>query len=140
MRDDQKQRVEAALERGFRFMAGDPATYTDPEGEEHELIGMREDVDTSDNEGLLIGPSGMRLIELEKLTFLTADLEAAGVTLQVSGHFTLDGYRYDFAKDKPILAHQVPIAGIQNVVTVRLRRATERKAAQSGEIGFDVGP
>lgn len=82
-------------------------------------------------EGLQIDNSGATLQEARELTFLSSYLDALLIDIHDVDYWLINGERWDFIKDAPILTELVPIAGIHNIVVVSIRKAAELEQSQT---------
>lgn len=123
MRDDQISRIRAAIEKAHALVEGPGITYVSPLGIETELPGLYTDL--QNEQGLEIDEAGIRNRGVRELQFRKETLTDLGVTLELTGYFKMDGERWDFAGKEPFMEAIVPIAGIHNLLSVRVQRATE---------------
>lgn len=133
-------RIASALERGFYLVGGDKATFVDKDGTEFEdLLCLMMDMDLESADGIKIDIAGIKDIGEREVYFLKTYLTASNCTISVDGHFLIDGERWDFAKDEAKKDAIVPLAGIQNMIACRIRRATELDRSTPTVDGFTWG-
>lgn len=126
MNDREKADVTAGFEGLFKELAGDPITWVDAEGTETDLTCLWADVaNKDDNEGLIVTSGGTAVGGMGEATFFEPMLTEKGVTFDGTGYAIRFGERWDLAEGQPVLRHQMPLAGLHLVVTVRLRKAVE---------------
>jgi hypothetical protein len=131
--------IKDGLEQALTLLSGDAVTHVTAAGKETSLLTLRYDVAASSKyaEGMKIDNAGLMLDEAQEMSFLTSYLAAQKVTLDVTDHWLINGERWDYVKDAPLLVNQVPIVGIHNIVTVYVRKAVELNASTgSGEFTF----
>ncbi|MEW6352386.1 MAG: hypothetical protein AB1646_25315 [Thermodesulfobacteriota bacterium] len=128
MRPSQITKIRSGLERAINLVAGDPVIHVAANGIETDLVTLQYDVP---GEGLGITNAGLLKRGVRELVFLTSALAAANVEITPTSHFLIRGERWDLVEDSPISEATVPLAGIQNIVTVRVRRASEREASET---------
>jgi hypothetical protein len=138
LRQDQIDRATAALERGWYLVSGDVIQYVSPDGVTTGLICTMYDDERESQPGLVVDKAGVRSQCERELVFLKTYLAARNVTLNPGGgYFVIDGKRWDFTKNEQIKEAQVPIAGIQSIIVVRVRRAVElNQSAADAEFAF----
>jgi hypothetical protein len=127
MRPGQRAKIQAAFERVHKELDGDIMTWVDAAGKETELVGAKEDLpDTSaKEEGVRSDQAGWRSGAVKKLSFYKPWLVRDGVVIDPSGHFIIDGLRYDLDEKEPIAEDLVPLAGLQTEFQVVVRRSVE---------------
>jgi hypothetical protein len=131
MRPSQITRIERALERGFNVIAGDFVVYHAPDGTETGLLTIMYDDEREKLPGLIIDQAGERAQSERELVFLEPYLVDRDVELDPAGYFLIMGKRWDFAKNEQIKECQVPIAGIHNIIVVRVRYAVELESTSA---------
>jgi hypothetical protein len=115
------------------LLAGDYVVWVrESDGAQTGVLSVMSDSTTNDaKEGLDVGSGGLLQRNMRTLSFMTTWLSELGVDLRAAGWFLIQGDRWDLMKDEPVLEAQVPIAGIQNVTTVTVRRAGELYASET---------
>ena len=138
LRQDQIDRISDAIAAGWTMVAGDAVTHVTASGTQTQLLTVKVDVSANNkySEGLSVDNAGVMLDEAMELTFLSSYLASKHVTLDVTDHFLINSDRWDYVKEAPIMAFQVPIAGIHNIVTVYVRRAVEQIQSTAGSGSF----
>lgn len=126
MTPDEIAEIRNDLDEVCEELFGDSVIFVDEDAVQTVLSCLAEDLEKSGGEeGLEIDAAGMRLGAAKKLTILKKELATKGVTLAVTGHFLINGERWDFEEDFPIRTDIVPLAGIQNMVECVIRKAVE---------------
>jgi hypothetical protein len=123
LRQDQIDRIEAGLNKAHAIIEGDPVTWVNADNVETELVCIMSD--RWNDDGLVVDGAGLRNVGIRELSFRKELLTEKAVVIDASGHFLINGERWDLAKGDPILEAIVPIAGIQNQLEVRVRRSVE---------------
>ncbi len=130
---DQVSQIASAIEQAFEIVAGDPVTHVDGSGVQTSLVMIQFDttvlVDRQER-GLEIGSDGMLSHGVRELVFLKSDLAAASVTIGPTSYFLIGTERWDLIEDAAIQEATVPLAGIQNLLIVQVRRATELNTSE----------
>ena len=141
MRTDQLDRIDAAFERGiFDTLAGDHVTYVAPSGKEYpNLLCVLNNLKLENRPGLIVDEAGLRQQAVIELLFSKKRLTAAGVNLNVAGHWIIDDKRFDFAENEEILDKLNAVGGLHNLVSVRVRESAEINQTTPGAAwGYDL--
>lgn len=101
-------------------MANEWVTYVDPDGNETTLLTMSEDVPYESVQPL---HETVKAQPVREFTFMEELLAESGVTLDVNGHFVIDGFRWDFLLGATINDHLFAPGGIHNIIIFRLRQS-----------------
>ncbi len=130
MEPDEITEMADALDEGFELVANDPVTWVDSGDKETDLLCQLEDLLIPSTtakvlEGVQSDQAGWRSGALRKATFTKRRLAEKQVALDPSGHFVIADERWDICDGEPILEALVPLAGIQNLVQVVIRRSVE---------------
>ena len=128
MREDQILRIRSGFRRGYEIIAGDLVTYIDPEGNEHPLTSVSEDIPY---ESALPLHENVKAQQVREFIFLKDILDENGVTLDPNGHFVIEGIRWDFQLGGTVNDHLFAPGGIHNIVVVRLRQSVAVEEATS---------
>jgi hypothetical protein len=143
MRDDEIAEVRAALEEVGNIISGDPVTLVDPSGDEPveiDLICIMEDLAATDtaakDDGVRSDEAGWKVGSVKRLTFWKSHLAENQATIDPSKHFMIGGVRYDLRDKEPIRDSVVPLAGIQNLLEVIVRKSVELNSSTSGEFSY----
>lgn len=132
MNDHQKTQINNAFSRMYDLMAGDLVTwYSSTTASGVNLLTIQWQ---SDSEGIDASRAGIWDKEEYELLFLRSYLESKDVELTPTGYFGIGGARFNFKDDSPIKDTQVPIDGLQNIVTCKVVKAEalENQTTQSG--------
>jgi hypothetical protein len=127
VRSDQLNRIDAALKRGFDFLAGDPITLVSPQNVEYDLVCIMYDTKL---EGVEVESFGMVEDGLREVLFLKEYLTDESIDLDSTWYFLIDGERWDFAPKSPIMEKVVPLYGLQNMIVCYLTKAAEVEATE----------
>jgi len=127
------QQIRDGFVEGLGEIAGDEITYHNKEFSK-QLRCIKWLDDTQYAEGIIVGSNGIRDIKCLHVLFLEDWLE--GTEIEVTGYFVDSQGRWDFVEDFPILDKINPIAGIHNLVHVKLRRAEEYNNSSDGEFSI----
>ena len=139
MTPSQIARIDAAYEKMFDVLANDNVTYVSPTGVQTDLICILYNLKLENKPGLIVDSGGIRdQVELEML-HSKKRVAAKGVTVDVTGHWIIDGLRYDFADREELQKYLNPVGGLQNLLAVRVRESAEiNQAAPAAQWGFDT--
>lgn len=144
MTPDEIAEIAAALEEGFELLfteegqpTGDEMLWVDENGIQTQLIGATEDLlrpatRATVREGVQLDGAGWTSGALRLLTFLKKHLADKAVTISPSGYFLIAGERWDICDEEPVLEALVPLAGIQNLMQVVVRRSVELNSTVAG--------
>ena len=114
-------------------MAGDKITHVSAAtGIATELTCMLYDSLIEAKEGISVDKGGIKDGDVREVVITKAELTGKSVTINVADHFINEGERWDFSEKDKIQTKLVPIAGIHNIVRIRLRRAVELNHTQNG--------
>ena len=130
---DQVAQIESALEQAFEIVAGDNLIHVDAAGVQAPVTTIMYDTTTlvdRKERGLEIVAAGLQSHGVRELIFLKAWLEADNVSILPTSYFLIAGERWDLIEDAAIAEANVPLAGIQNLLIVQVRKATEINASQ----------
>lgn len=121
MRDSQKNKINSAFISMYEVMAGDLVTwYASPTASGIDLLTIQWQ---SEQTGVDVSKAGVWDKAEYELLFLKWYLDHKGVVLTPTGYFGLNGVRYNFKDDAPIVDTQVPIDGIHNIITCKIVKA-----------------
>ncbi len=105
------------------------------------LISVAWDLDAGSKfaEGLQIDNAGALLHGAREVMFLSSYLDAQGIDIHEVNYWLINGERWDFIVDAPLLTNIVPLAGIHNLITLYVRKAIEleQTEAVSGVFTFE---
>lgn len=119
------------------MIAGDFVEYHAPDGTETGLLTIMYDDERDKVGGLVVDQAGVREQSERELVFLEPYLAARNVELDPAGYFLILGQKWDFAEKEQIKKCQVPIAGIQSIIVVRVRYAIEQESTSAcGTLSF----
>jgi len=135
----------AQIEEGFSVMydllAGDLVTWYSSETATTgtDLLTIRYDKEDRKREaqgdsGVMVTAAGIEDHAYQELIFLNSYLTAQRVTLTANGHFKIGGVRYDFEESMPIDRNVVPIAGLQSLTIVKVRKGVELQDTVAGNV------
>jgi len=139
MREGLRDKIALALAKGYGMIAGDYVKHVSAATEdETELLTIEYDVETA-GEALEIDGAGIRSLQARELIFLSSYLDANDVSIEPEDWFLIGDERWDLVEGEAVMERQVPIAGIHNLIIVRLRRSVESAQASSetGEFTFE---
>lgn len=129
--------IRDEFERVWELIAGDLVTHVTKIGTETQLLTIMDDALVG--EGLLFDAAGIRDHNTRDLCFLKSYLTANSVTILPTDHFKINGERWDFSEDMPIKDALNPLGGVQDIIIVRVRRATELDHSDTvSNWGFDT--
>lgn len=134
MRQDQIDRVDAALKKGYDTLAGDELIHVTSEGVQTQLLVLMYDLEFDRREGLVVQSVGVMNDGIRELIFLKHYLATEGVVLEPTDHWIIDSERWDFIPNNPIMEAIVPMGGLHNMVVCWVTRAAAiNQTAQSAE-------
>jgi hypothetical protein len=131
MNERQLNKIRAAIERGYKFLAGDPVQLHHATGTGgactvwsiHDLVAIYYDIDMERVGGLAVDEAGLRDITVRELLVLKSDIP--GIEIGPADWFEIEGEHWDLFKKYPIQSKVAPLGGLQNIFSVWVRRNTE---------------
>ena len=126
--------VASALDEVYEILAGDAVTHVNNESlVENEFYCVMEDYIRVGNEAYTVDAAGIRDTNIRTLTVWKSVLTDLGLVFSPSDWFLIDGERWDYNEKDNISNAIVPIAGVQNLIQIRLRKAVELNASSVEE-------
>jgi hypothetical protein len=122
--------IERAFKELFELIAGDLVVHVTAGGTQTNLLTIMDDAWYG--EGLILDQAGIRDTNSRDLCFHKAYLTAAGVSLQPTDHYLINGERWDYQEDIAIKNALNPLSGIQEIVVIRVRRSVELDGTTAG--------
>jgi hypothetical protein len=137
----QISKIEEAFEKGlFDILAGDYVTYVSPTGTQYpNLLCLLYNLKLQRIHGVIVDDSGVRDQVVMEMLFSKKRLAAAGVTIDIAGHWIIDEKRYDFAKGEEVRTKVNAVGGLHNLLIVRVRESSEVNQTEAGsDWGFNL--
>ena len=123
-----------ALDEVYDILAGDAVTHVDSDTLiETEFYCVMEDYVRVGNEAFTVDAAGIRDVNIRTLTVWKNLITDLGLVFSPSDWFLIDGERWDYNEKDNISTAIVPIAGVQNLLQIRLRKSVELNASSVEE-------
>ncbi|MGC8602140.1 MAG: hypothetical protein ACP5VS_00460 [Desulfomonilaceae bacterium] len=131
----QKQQIADGISGAVTLLADDIITHVSADtGVSTDITCMLYDSMIEAKEGINVDKGGIKDQDIREAVITKAELSAKSITINVADHFIIESERWDFSEKDKIQTKLVPIAGIHNIVRIRLRRAVELNHSENGTV------
>ena len=120
----------------FDLLAGDTVIHVTKANVKTTLYAIMYDWDEARAESLVVDEAGIRNENERFLLFENSYLTSKSVTINPTDTFEIDSEIWQLSTKQAIRKRMVPLAGIQNITLVNIRKAVELNTDLTGSISY----
>lgn len=129
-------KIRNGLAKAFGLLAGDSITHVTKANVRTTLYSIMYDWEEARAEGIFIDEAGIRDENERYLLFENSYLTTMGVTISATDTYEIGGEVWQMSNKTIIKKKIVPIAGIQSLTWITVRRAVELNTDLTGTISY----
>ena len=136
LNQSQMTKIRNGISRVFDLLAGDTVIHVTKANVKTTLYAIMYDWDEARAESLVVDEAGIRNENERFLLFENSYLTSKSVTINPTDTFEIDNEIWQLSTKQPIRKRMVPLAGIQNITLVNIRKAVELNTDLTGTISY----
>ena len=136
LNQSQMTKIRNGISRMFDLLAGDTVIHVTKANVKTTLYAIMYDWDEARAESLVVDEAGIRNENERFLLFENSYLTSKSVTINPADTFEIDSEIWQLSTKQAIRKRMVPLAGIQNITLVNIRKAVELNTDLTGSISY----